>query len=155
MSRTFAWFVAAGVCVFACASFSEDDPPTPPGTPGPDDGGSSGNVTPGDSGGTTNDASQDVADGGDPCDVPPSPTPNGGASSGGPGCVTAADCTVRYYGDYCCPRMPQAMTNGAATFFDEARNGASQECRDRCTTVRCAAPPTATAVCTKGLCVLQ
>lgn len=151
MSRTFAWFVAAGVCVFACASFSKEDGP---GAPGLNDGGSGGNVTTGDSG-ATNDAGQDVVDGGDPCDVPPYPTPNGGASSGGPGCVTPADCTVRYYGDGCCPRMPQAMTNGAATFFDEARNGASQECRDRCVTVRCAAPPAVTAACTNGICVLQ
>jgi len=146
----------AAFAAFACGS--DEDEPSGGGTS------SSGTTTTGTSsggtsgGGGTSGAPADAAtpssgDGG--CTIPRVTNPNGNASGGPTGCAMPSDCTIRYVGDYCCPNEPQAMTNGAATFFDESLNGFSQECRDRCQTVRCGAKPDAAATCVSASCVLQ
>jgi hypothetical protein len=75
------------------------------------------------------------------------------ASSGGPGCTSDNECTVRMEGDYCaCPSTPRPMLTSRATAFDDSRNGLHEQCT--CPIPPCEPPLPSKAGCRDGRCVL-
>ena len=75
------------------------------------------------------------------------------ASSGGPGCTSDDECTVRFAGDYCaCPSTPRPMLTSRATSFDQGLSGIGQRCT--CPLPPCVAPAPAKAGCRESRCVL-
>lgn len=111
-------------------------------------GGTSGVSSTSSSGGSKTDSPVD-------CTIAKVKDPDYGASGGPRGCTKPSDCVVRFTGDYCCPSEPQAMTSSMGFVFDESLNGYPTECREPCATVKCAAKPEATVVCTNNSCALQ